>query len=1656
GTSNDNGRTWTYDGEALEENPQYCPTGDTTDDGEGHPNVITIGGNTYLYTLPRAAGDMQGVGMVVHQFTPTESNPLGNLPATESVGIDPDAFVPAGTTSLTVTTTSSSTIPLTSLGTPGSPEQLIVGSFIDLTQTPTGTTPTVITCGGLGTSSLTGCNIAAPTGSTTLAPVPSSLTIHAGDLIEQVIGFTTKSSDLSLPADEGGPIPAGPNSTLGTGGTASITVDPVQATVPAQGYTQNQFTNPLTGSTFNNNAPERLYLDGTAIYCVNADANPTSHIENCTTGGGGSPYTVSYSWEPITADPIVPASAYDVNAGDGMTNGLVAPDGIVGTLPSYPNDGTVPNDATYVMYTEKELGYFVAAETTKKGTFSTTAFTIPSAPGTYISQDLNLGSSSNGTYSGPFNLEMGATAPSPSTSTAIIPVTCSSLALTNSVDTSLASASFSGCTVPSADNNWTWSSNTYLGAPGAATVSPGALSLIGEGNSTNVSKLYKNNEDLSVLRVAWTTDGVNFSNAGLANGGIISGSSNAATTATGEVTCTASNATSVSNYQDINNPCSTQSPANLNAYAENDAANGTAPPTGGTDTGGVADVDEMRWVGSAGSIIDNNGTYELFLSGAWAADGDSDAFNQVFYSTSTDGENWSVPTPVISTDYSFAASVTQANQLAANQDDPLGISAYYSGRAYAPSVVQNPDGTLTMVFGADRVPKSITAAGTVIGTNASAPYTVGATDPALYRNILTVTLEPASSLLLSTTTTLTQTASSSTSVGSPVTYTATVTPTSSYAGPPTGTVSFATTTGVIPGCGAVALSQLTPDTATCSTTYSGAVDDLVQAIYGGDSLDAASENYATTSTTLSSSDSGSAVVGETVTYAAIVADQSGDASQPTPAGTVAFSDGDGVISNCADQSLGLVGTDEVATCSVSYSSLSSPDPDTVTASYSGDSATFPSTATLSETVTQAQTTTVVNATPESSLGLVVGQPVTYTASVSVNAPGSGAPTGSISLSDTAGAVASCTGLAVGGSNPESVSCTTAYTAAMADNVTATYSGDTNFAGSASTTLVETVDPASTTTVLSSPSSSIVVGQSTTFTAIIGVVAPGAGSPTGGVTFSDTAGVVGDACPSQSLTTVDSTLEATCTVTFQSALTSPDKVSASYNTDGNFASSTSSTIDLAVTPAQTTTTLEADNHSVVAGQPVTYTASVGVLAPGAGSPTGTVSFTGTNGVAIAMCTNVTVASAPSSPITASCTTSYASPGDETVEATYNSDGNYATSSAQLTESVSKDTTTALLTASPDPAVTGTPTVLTTTVLVNSPGASSPTGTVSFFSASSTLCSSVSLKSGASGETATCSVTYSSMKKNLQAITAVYSGDANEEGSTSPVLDLAVTHATHLNVVASPSPASYGQRVDIRANGLPGAATGTISVDINSTQLCSIVLGTSPATCTPMSPLAPGSYRVSAIYSGDSTYAPSSATTSLTVQKANTAITLRAVPQTSSYGAAVSLVASKIPALATGTVSFTFDGSVACTVSATSPSVSCNLPGPVPVGSYSVSASYSGDANFVGSSASATFIVKMAATHFSASATPASTGASQNVTLVASNLPVLATGTVTFTSGATPLCTASVSSGLATCDAPSGLVARTYHVTARYSGDTNYAAASATTVFTVTGGTSPPAP
>jgi hypothetical protein len=943
--STDGGRDWTYQGEALEQNPGYCPSDDINDDGNGHPYVLTVGGVTRLYTLQRAAGDNQGIGMLAHTLSPTATDPLNGAPATEQVGIDPDAFVPSGG-GVSLTNTSATTVTVSSTGSAGSTLQLVPGGFVDLTQTPVPTASSVITCTGVGATVLTGCTSATAAGET----------INAGDLIEQVIGFVNGSFT----------VPAGPNTTTGDGGLGTINV------VTASGGSTKGFTNPVTGTTYNVNAPNRAYVNGVAVYCDQANANPTTKMEACTTGPGRSALSIA-TGAPITADPIIPATA-------AMTSGLLAPDGIVGVLPSYPG---APAGSTIVMYTEKELAYYVSGTTTNSSS-SVFGSNIAFVPSPYVSQDLPIPSAAS-----PVTVQMGD-----ATKSAIVPVTCTGL-------TSGATDTLTGCTVPAADSGDSYSSTSLIGAPGATTVPAATLAQIGEG-STSTAKLFKNNEDLAVVRVAYTTDGINFATGGLANGGVISGASGGA-----------------SNYTDLTNTTLTGSPSDLNAYA----------------TPGTADATELRWAGSAGSIVTNpDGSYGLFLSGAWAADGDSDAYNQIFYSTSTDGQHWSIPTTVVSTDYTFSASVAQDKALAAGTDAPLGISAYYSGRAYGPSVVQNPDGTLTMLFAGYRLPKVIAAAGTSLGTDAASPYTVGATDPVACRNILTETLTSSTSPQVATQVAVAA-APSSPTIGQPVTYTATVSVPSPGTGTPTGTVSFTGAAGTL--CAAATLSDTAPDTASCTVSYTSAQTDTVTASYSGDANYAAGSGQLaeqigklTSSTSLVTS-APSAPAGDPVTYTATVAAPA--AGSPSPTGTVEFSDAGTDLTGC---SAVTVGSDLTAACTVTYPATGA---HSVAATYSGDgnftgSASGPAPVTV--TARTATITVSAGAGP-----FVSGQPVAITATVGDGTPL--VPTGTVEFSSAGSDLPGCAAVALSNG---SATCTVAGGfGAGPVSVVAGYSGDAAFA-----------------------------------------------------------------------------------------------------------------------------------------------------------------------------------------------------------------------------------------------------------------------------------------------------------------------------------------------------------------------------------------------------------------------------------------------------------------------------------------------------------------------------------------------------------------------------------------------------------------------------------
>src|SRR5207249_2374752 len=125
----------------------------------------------------------------------------------------------------------------------------------------------------------------------------------------------------------------------------------------------------------------------------------------------------------------------------------------------------------------------------------------------------------------------------------------------------------------------------------------------------------------------------------------------------------------------------------------------------------------------------------------------------------------------------------------------------------------------------------------------------------------------------------------------------------------------------------------------------------------------------------------------------------------------------------------------------------------------------------------------------------------------------------------------------------------------------------------------------------------VFGQSVIFAATVSAVAPGTGTLTGTVTFS----VDGTPLATNNL------ISGLARYTNATLAVGPHTITAAYSGDGSFNPNTSSDLTQTVNQASTSTTLLSSNLPAVFGQPVIFASTVSVVAPGAGTPTGAVTF-----------------------------------------------------------------------------------------------------------------------------------------------------------------------------------------------------------------------------------------------------------------------------------------------------------------------------------------------------------------------------------------------------------------------------------------------------------------
>ncbi|MGW7261429.1 beta strand repeat-containing protein, partial [Streptomyces sp. NPDC054834] len=775
-------------------------------------------------------------------------------------------------------------------------------------------------------------------------------------------------------------------------------------------------------------------------------------------------------------------------------------------------------------------------------------------------------------------------------------------------------------------------------------------------------------------------------------------------------------------------------------------------------------------------------------------------------------------------------------------------------------------------------------------------------------------------------------------VGQSVMFTATVAAVAPGAGTPSGSVTFDFGDG-----SPVQTVALVGGTATVNHAYTSTTGSPfpVTASYGGDGdfsgstgSDTQTVNQASSTTVVVSSPDPS-VVGQSVTFTATVAAVAPGAG--TPSGTVTFDFGDG----SPVQTVALVGG--TATVNHAYTTTTG-SPFSVTASYGGDGNFTSSTGSDTQTVNQASSTTVVVSSPDPS---VVGQPVTFTATVAPVAPGAGTPSGSVTFDFGDGSPVQTVALAGG-----TATVNHAYTSTTGSPfpVTASYGGDGDFSGSTGSD-TQTVNQASTTTVVVSSPDPSVVGQSVMFTATIAAVAPGAGTPSGSLTFD-----FGDGSPVQTVTLAGDT--ATVIHAYTTTTGSPFPVTVSYGGDGNFTSSTGSDTQT-VNQASTTTVVVSSPDPSVVGQPVTFTATVAPVAPGAGTPSGSVVFDFGDG-------NL---SAPVALVGGVATTTHAyattSGSPFTVTATYGGDGDFTGSTGAGGHTVNAAATTTALTDAPDPSVVGQSVTFTVTVAAVAPGAGTPSGTVIFAFGDGNL-STLTLAGGV----ATTTHAYATTSGSPFTVTATYLGDGDFTGSMGAGGHTVNAAATTTSVFDDlPDPSVVGQPVTFVAHVTPvapgaGTPSGAVVFDFGDGNLSApVALAGGVATTTHAYATTSGSpFTVTVAYGGDGDFTGSMGAGGHTVNAAATTLALTDAPDPSAPGEAVTVTATVTAdapgaGTPTGTVAFDFgDGSLIVTQTLVGGTLTTTHTYADAQGSpYTISAAYSGDGDFAGDAATDTHVV-----------------------------------------------------------------------------------------------------
>jgi Bacterial Ig-like domain (group 3)/Chitobiase/beta-hexosaminidase C-terminal domain/NHL repeat len=476
----------------------------------------------------------------------------------------------------------------------------------------------------------------------------------------------------------------------------------------------------------------------------------------------------------------------------------------------------------------------------------------------------------------------------------------------------------------------------------------------------------------------------------------------------------------------------------------------------------------------------------------------------------------------------------------------------------------------------------------------------------------------------------------------------------------------------------------------------------------------------------------------------------------------------------------------------------------------------------------------------------------------------------------------------------------------------------------------------------------------------------------------------------------------------------------------------------------TTQLAVSPNPAILGQTIMLTATV---AGGSGQPTPTGTITFVSGSATLGTGTLNTAGV------ATYTTSTLLEGTYAMTAEYGGDSNFsASASIPVSETVNTFATTTQIAVSPNPANAGQTITLTATVTGVS-GQPTPAGTVTFLNGIATL------GSGTLNGAGVATFTTSTLAIGTYSLTAQYRGNSTYSTSTSTSVSETVNANPSTTLLSlSPNPAIAGQSVTLTAAVSVGSGqptpTGTVTFLNGAAVLGAGTLNGSGVATYTTSTLSAGSYALSAQYNGNGNFSASSTTTTTeTVSTVSSATQLTVSPNPSIAGQTITLTAVITGGgggiLPTGVVTF-LNGSTILGTGTVISGVASYSTSSLAYGSYTLTAQYSGDGNFLASNSSPVSQTVQPATTTQLTVAPNPIALDQPLTLtatVAGGVPgVTPTGTVTFLNGAATLGAGTLnSSGVATFTT-SSLPVGLYSLTAHYGGDDTYAISTSTAVAT----------